>query len=306
MNVDITFPYYSGNIHLTKAVGVVDLAKFISSHRNPHAKTIALLEKVAKASSDGDMKLKRELKHGLYTFTPSIMIDAGFARSYANVMWWTGLMQLDFDGIPSVEMAVDMKRHIFENYPQVICSYLSPSGRGVKCLIKTTVPESKEQYKALHKAIETEFSAYDYFDSSTKNAMLPLFLSADTEILSRDESECPPWTEEDWTKPVYVRLNDTPNFNPTSERSKDYYFKKVVRIATEKVNLIIDNGHPQLRSACLILGSRAGAGYIEKHEAISLAVSLVESNSYFAKDIEGYLSTATWCIEEGYKRPKYY
>jgi hypothetical protein len=303
MNVDITFPYYSGNIHLSKAIGVVNLAKFISSHKNPHPNTIAILEKVAKASVDGNMKLKRELKHGLYAFTPSIMINAGFARSYANVMWWTGLMQLDFDGIPSAEMAKEMKQHLFDNNNEIVCAYLSPSGRGVKCLIKTTIPESKEQYKALHKAIETEFSAYDYFDPATKNAMLPLFLSADTEILSRDESECPPWIEEDWSVTNYVRLNDTPNFNSVNSIELT---NKTIRILNSKILNINNNGHPQVRSASLILGSRVTAGYISKADAELNIIRLINSNLYLQKGVEGYIATAMWGIKEGMKHPKYY
>jgi len=72
------------------------------------------------------------------------------------------------------------------------------------------------------------------------------------------------------------------------------------------INQIASNGHPQLRTACLILGTRVGAGYLSFSEASEEVEFLVRTNNYLQKGIKGYLTTADWALKEGYHTPKYY
>jgi hypothetical protein len=306
-NIDIKFSYYVGNIYKSEAVGIVDLEYFIYSIKNPKKHIVDILKRVEQASKDGDLKLKRSLKHKLYAFTPTVMIETGFRRNYENILYWTGLMQLDFDGLENKTEAKLMKKHIFENNKQIVCAFISPSGRGIKCLMRTIIPKGKEHYKALHKGMVNHFEQYSYLDLATKNAVLPLFLSFDEDILYRDFSECEEWHEEDWTKPEYVQLIET---NPTSmnaiKNNEDYYYNKVVRIAETNISNILDNGHPQVRSVSLILGSRVSAGYINKSDAESLIIHLISNNSYLNKNTKGYINTAMWAINQGLKSPRYF
>ena len=55
-----------------------------------------------------------------------------------------------------------------------------------------------------------EFEKYGYLDDSTKNAVLPMFLSYDANILYRSFEEAEKWSNTDYSKPEYVRLNDSP------------------------------------------------------------------------------------------------
>jgi len=309
---NVKFPYYSGNIKLTKAIGYVSLAEFINAHRYPKQNTLDIMEQVQIASAAGDLTLKRELKHKLFSFTPSVKIKLGFGRKYDNVEQWTGIMQLDFDGIETIEKAHELKEYIFTTYQCVICTYLSPSGKGVKALIRITKPTSKEHFKAIHKTVEAEFEQLGYFDTATKNGLLPLFLSIDVNIYSRDFSEAIPWDKEDWTIEKKSTHKDTPNptstFVPTARYSNEeiYNYEKTIRIFQKRIDNIVDAGHPQVRTACLLLGSRAGAGYITKSEAEQLATRWIELNDYLQKNLRGYIDTAMWAIGEGYKSPKYY
>lgn len=305
-NKDIKFPYYSGNIKFAKCMGHCSLEYFIKAHKNPNPRTRRILEEIKVADSNQDKAAKRALKHQLFSFTPSVYVRKGFKRKYENVILYTGLMQLDFDKLRDKQEAIDLKNHIFKNYKHIITAYLSPSGLGVKCIMRIKKPKSKDQYKALHKAIMLEFEQYDCFDKATTNAMLPLFLSWDPKILYRDYEDCFEWNEEDWNEPEYVELNETPNNFNTSYRSDESEYSKTVRIFTNKVDNIIDNGHTQLRSACLILGSRAGAGYINSNEAKMIAEMCINRNSYLQKDLNNYKSTALWAVDEGFKNPKYY
>lgn len=306
----IKFPYYKGHIKLTHAEGLVSLEQFIRAHKNPIQETRLLIEQIKKASELNDLKAKRILKQNLFTFTPAVKIEVGFGRKYANIVGWTGLMQLDFDKIETTAKAHDLKEYLFTTYQCVICSYMSPSGKGVKALIRTTVPRNIEHYRAIYKTIQKEFESISYFDTATKNAVLPLFLSYDEDIYYRDYDETVAWDLEDWIEEKKCNMSNQPptSFSKQNQDSSEaqYYYDKCIRIFTEKMYSISDNGHPQLRSACLILGSRAGAGYISLNEAMLLAENAVCSNSYFDKDRRGYIDTSVWAVKEGYKSPKYY
>lgn len=302
LNKQIYFPYYSGFIKFTKCQGYVSLDTFISKQKNPVKKMNKLFDEIKTAQNNNDKKTKRKLKQNLFSFTPSVIIPKGFKRKYENIASFTGLMQCDFDGIENINIANDLKNYLFNDSKYFVCVYLSPSG-GVKSLMKIDKPNSKKDYKAIHKAVTNEFGGISYFDEATKNALLPLFLSRDNNILHRDYSECNLWTKKNYSKPNYINLNEN---KPLNYNQNNYYERITVEIFCKKIKSISNNGHPQLRSACLILGSRAGAGYISLNYALSLAENQTKLNNYFSKDINNYINTTIWAINQGYKNPKYY
>lgn len=303
-NKDIKFPYYSGNIKISNCLGHVSLDYFIRAHENPTLNMRVLLDTIQVAVSK---EVKRELKQRLFSFTPSVFIPRGSKRKYDNINNWTGLMQLDFDKLDGEQDAEDLKHHIFRNYEQIVCAYMSPSRKGVKALMKIEVPKDKDHYKAIHKAVATEMEPYDCFDNATNNAMLPLFLSYDKNILYREYDSCETWRDADYEEVDYVQLNNAPtNFIPETAGRSDSDHTKTIRIFKNKIKSINSDGHTQLRSACLILGSRVAAGYLQEYEARSLADGLVMISGYLKKDINNYKSTAQWAITEGMKSPKYY
>lgn len=305
---DIMIPYYSGNIKFTKCIGHVSLERFISAHKTPNARTKKIIEEVKIATSNRDLALKRSLKHQLYSFTPSGYFKLGVKRCYKNLERFNPVMQLDFDGIESPAKARDLKEYLFTTYQCVICAYVSPSERGVKALIRIKQPTDIEHFRAMHRAVEAEFEQIGYFDVATKNAILPLFLSIDENIYSRDFSECHPWDQEKELPPRVKHAQPNLNFSPTSRYSSqaDYYLDKTVALFRKKIINIVDNGHPQLRTACLVLGSRAGAGYISLAEAEQLAKYEASVNGYLSQNIAGYNATIEWAINEGFKSPKEY
>jgi hypothetical protein len=308
-NKTLKIPFFQGNIRFIKCEGTVSLERFIKAHREPSYRTEAIIEEIKVASKNNDHKLKRELKQKLVTFTPSVFFEVGVERRYSNVTKWTGLMQLDFDKMAN-EDASELKHLLFKTYPQIVCCWISPSGNGVKALMRIKVPKDSVEYKAIHAAVEKEMEQYSYFDVATKNAVLPLFLGMDYDILYRDFSECDEWTESILYTKVHENLSDVkvskynPNFQKTL--SDKYYEKITVDIFEKKINAISDCGHPQLRSACLIIGSRAGAGYIDINDAMTIATNAIHSNEYLNKNIKGYVETACWAINQGYSKPKYY
>jgi hypothetical protein len=302
-------PFYSGNIKFSKCIGHVKYKTFIESQRSPKKEIIDLMNLINKASLAGDVELKRKLKGQLFAFTPCVIIAKGLKRRYANMVGFTQYKQLDFDKLPDGETAIRLKSYLFENYPEILCAYLSPSGLGVKCLLKTTRPRDIEQFRALNKAIETHFLTLGpFFDSAVRNAILPLFLSYDPNILFREFEDTSTWVEEDWSVIEYVALNTVPlNYaDKYSDKQKQYYLDKTVRLFRQKIRDISTDGHPQLRRACLILGSRCGAGYIDPSESQSLAEQEIAMNSYLQKDLKNYIKTSKWCINQGIGNPKDY
>ncbi len=300
MNNKILFPYYSGNIKLTKSMGFVSLEKFISAHKTP-TKANDLIFKQLRICEDP--KEKRLLKHKLSAFTPSVVIHKGYKRKYSNISEYTGIMQVDLDGIDDYKMALEIKEWAF-NQPECITSYLSPSNN-VKALIRIAKPTDQEHYIRLHNAVTEKYEETGFFDTATKNAVLPLFLSKDYNIKFREYEEATVWKEEKIIEIKHEQLNDLPppNFN-SLDQSNNY--NKTIRIVTNKISLISSNGHPQVRSASLILGSRVGANYLSKSDALICISNLIKQNSYLSKGVKGYLETAEWGINQGINKPKYY
>ena len=316
---DIKITYYNGDIHDPIARGYINLRSFIRAHEYPNKRTVHLIEKINNASKIGDKTLKSNLKKFLYYFTPSVRIPTGKRRRYKNISRFTGLVQLDFDGLESEDVE-DLKEYLFNNYKQFYCVYKSPSGMGVKGIMRIPVismsdgyEKAVNEYKEYFAGIENQFDWIFGFDSAPKNPALPLYLSADKNIMWRKDATV--WTEKGILPNVssYKNLSqDKPNYEPTDGdssvyKSAAYYEKITLDIFEKRIGEIIDgDGHPRLRSACLVLGSRVGAGYVQYQIADSFAEQCIRANKYLSKGVENYLKTMRWGITEGGKRPKYY
>lgn len=303
---EIKFQYYDGFIGRPIPLGFIDMQTFILKHKNPSKKMIEVFKQINKASKDNNKSLKKKLKQeNLYYFTPAAIFEG--RRRYSDMVSFTGLAQLDFD---NVERAVALKEYLFENYQEIVCCYLSPSGQGVKAIIKIPTSKDINEFREYYSGLINEFEGIDGFDMAPKNAALPLFLSIDEDLLYREGFG-------EWTKKGkvmkeadYVNLNviapDT-DFSDDGYGSQGYYEKITIDIFKTKLHNVIDSdGHPRLRNACLVLGSRVGAGYVDYSTALAIAEYEVKMHSYFQKDLLNYLSTVKWGINQGMNSPKYY
>jgi hypothetical protein len=303
------FQWYNGNIKDTTPRGTINLEQFISSHQNPTKEILEAFDQIEQASIDGNKELKAQLKTTkLFYFTPSALFEGG--RKYTNITSFTGLAQIDIDGLEP-EDAIDLKNYLFDNYQEVFCAYLSPSRTGVKALMRIPLVKDVKEFKEYYQGIENELNWISGFDSAPKNLALPLFISWDSDILYREEATV-------WTKKGELQAENLPNLNskpPTMPiiegdetvfKSQAYFKKTSMDIFAKKIQEITDNGHPQLLSACLVLGSRVGAGYLSQSEAEQYAEHCIRNNSYLSKGTNGYVSTMRWCIKKSINNPKYY
>lgn len=120
---------------------------------------------------NGDKEIKKKL--------PCILFSGSFSERNANgLIEHSGLMVLDFDNIPSLEY--DKVNDNLKSNPYCFCTFRSPSGDGLKVVIKIDKCD-----KARHSKIFEQFSldySYDYLDKSGSDLSRVCFESFDPEI----------------------------------------------------------------------------------------------------------------------------
>ena len=306
--METVITYYNGDIKDSVARGEVSLDNFVQAHISPKQQISNLLDAI---QNESDKKKRGALKSKLFYFTPSVVIPIGKRRRYENIERFTGLMQVDIDNLESVEVARELREYLFRTYEQFYCVYLSPSKKGVKGLLKIPICESVKEYKEYFQGVEDELDWIYGFDSAPKNAVLPLYISRDSNLFYRERPST--WATKGEVANIETYENLTPTPIPTREggtftyKSQAYYERITIDIFVSKINQIFSSdGHPRLRSACLVLGSRTGAGYLSYTEALTLAENSIRANGYLRKGVENYIKTSKWAITEGFKKPKYY
>lgn len=282
------FQYFSNRVNQPRPLGYISLDRFIEATKKPKTD---IFKQIAQAEIDKDFELKAKLKQeNLYYFTPCVHLKNG--RKYADIVSFTGLMVLDFDHIDNSE---DLKYHLFNEYDFIVACWLSPSKKGIKALIQIPICKDTNEFKEYFEGITEVMEIYDGFDTTTKNCVLPLFQSVDSNILYRKESatfSVKKSIESQYhyqTKP-FVKVNVS-----------NHHLKSVYNITESAINKIMGEGHPQLRGASLALGGYVASGYISFDEAEQLMHNLIDSNSYLCQKPNAYKKTATWAINQGQK-----
>lgn len=292
MTDPIYFPYYAADIKKSKPLGIVTLGQFYRSISAPKRSIIDIYQRISQAEIDGDMGLKATLKTQLYSFTPAVTIKG--RRRYADITSFTGLLPLDFDHLPSRSYAQQFKYFLFETYPFLHAVWLSASGAGVRALASIPPSQDIDDFKSYFNAIDRlEMGQYVGFDRATQNPVLPLFLSYDSAILTRDS----PTTWTDRYTPITAP--------PLIQYKYDDNAPRVEKIISRLIHRIIDNGHPQLRAAAFSLGGYVGAGHISQSDANVMIEQLIHSNAYLSQKPAVYVRTAKEMIGKGMESPLY-
>lgn len=283
------FNYYNAYIKATKPVGVVTLQQFFEAIRNPKEEIKEVFNKIRDAEHRGDMKEKQALKEKLYFFTPAVIVKD--RRGYSNIEKFNGLLPIDFDHLEE-NYARQFKEYLFNEYEFIIAAWTSPSRHGVRALVNIPVVTSTDHYKRIFDGLAHYcLGQYKGWDNAPKNAVLPLFLSWDNNILIRDNYSV--WERE------YVAPKPVPIQSYKYEPQEDYVIHKM-RVAIDK---IVDNGHPQLRSAAFSLGGYVGSGKISYDAALTAIERLIDGNAYLSQKAPIYKRTAREMILSGMNKP---
>ena len=288
----IYFPYYAADIKKSKPLGIVTLPQFYRAISSPKRSIQDIYERISRAEMEGDMGLKAVLKTKLFSFTPAVTIKG--RRRYADITSFTGLLPLDFDHLPSRNYAQQFKYFLFETYPFLHAVWLSASGLGVRALASIPISQDIDHFKSYFNALERlEMGQYVGFDRATQNPVLPLFLSHDAALLTRDTPSL--WADQ------YTPITAP----PLIQYKYDDNAPKVEKIISRLIHRIVDNGHPQLRAAAFSLGGYVGAGHISQSDANVMITRLIHSNSYLSQKPAVYVRTAKEMIAKGMESPLY-
>jgi len=291
----VSFQFFPAKIWEAKPLGELTLRAFLDVHRQPKESTVKVIEEIKIAAKNNDLKLKDSLKqNNLYSFVPSVKLD-GLGRAYSNVVDFNPILLCEFD---KIDHAIELKERLFNNLKSVVASWISPSGRGLKLIIRIPKPISIENYKEYYNGVAYFMSQYEGFDGVNTNICLPLFLSYDRDILVRENAE-------EWTQ----RGGKINSFKPfegefeVPEDIEDETKDKIVEKITYLVNQIDDNAHPRIRNIATIFGGFCAQYGFDIQEADDLICDLVADNSYMQKNVRGYCKTAKEFLRKGFLSP---
>lgn len=280
---------------------LITLHRFLDYIEDPPSRIREIFFQIAQAELADDKEEKARLKQKhLYYFNPCVIVDP--VRRYEYIKSFTGLLVLDFDHIDNAE---EFKYFLFDEYKCIIAAWLSPSKRGVKCLVKipivgvkTPIDESIREFKEYYYGIAEEMDVYSGFDGSGQNAVLPLFQSYDPDLLDRNNPET--WTIKGIKRNDYTTA---PTLPPPNIDITDKDKETIVKIINTGFDNITDYGHPPLRGLCVVIGGYVAAGYIDEYDALQIINYQIESHSYLKKGIAGYKKTALSAIKKGQGKP---
>jgi len=288
---NIIFNYYEADIKKSIPLGTVNLEYVLNAIKKPKKDIKHIFEQIQQAEQNKDMGLKAQLKTKLYSFTPCVFVEG--SRKYSNIKNFTGLMVLDFDHLPNVGYAMDFKEYLFHTYKYIISAWLSASKHGVRAIVKIPICSTVDEFKHYFNGIEKHLNGYNGFDKAPKNCILPMFISYDNDLLIRYD---------------YSTFNE--KIIPIERPKVIQYIVNeknsvVERIIFKKINVIIDNGHPQLRAAAYLLGGYVGAGHINVNDATQMIIKMIYHNNYLSQKAHVYIQTAKQMIDKGINEPVY-
>ncbi len=128
----------------------------------------------------GNKEIKKRL--------PSILFAGEFTeRNSRSLKQHSGLMILDFDKYPSNEVMMEHLEKLKENN-HFVTLFISPSGNGIKAVLRVPNSLTKETHPQYFKAFQKEYD-YKYFDISNSNVDRVCFESYDPDIYINYEAE---------------------------------------------------------------------------------------------------------------------
>jgi len=218
---------------------------------------------------------------------PSILFSGEFgSREDKSQISHSGLVILDFD---KVEDSV-AKKESLKQYPFVYTAFISPSGNGVKAVVK--IPPIIADHRAHYNALQLVFPE---LDGTSINPARICFMSADSEIwVNKDAIE---FTDKVEAKQEAVTSGSTEMIATGTNYAK-------INIAVNKIRQsITGQKYSELLKAAYLMGGYIASGQVEEHEAVRILEAEISK-----KDIAN-LQTAQKgikdAIEAGKLKPLY-
>lgn len=208
-------------------------------------------------------------------------------RNYDNIIRFTGLMAVDID---HVENASETSDWLFDNYPEIVTSFISPGRKGVRGLMRIPVVSTIDDFKELFWGLFSELKS----DTSMQRPTQPFFYSHDADIKWRYYNDCPEWTTKGRRPlPKYIPQNVT-KFNESTDSDRN----RIRGIFRNRIQRIRKNDprHPQIIEMSVYMSGFVKSGYLSAIEANGLLWELINSNHWIR---EGSITQYKKDIEQG-------
>lgn len=168
-------------------------------------------ELVKAIRKEGDKSHRNELKKEL----PSICWSGEFnKRSDVSLVSHSGIICLDFDGYTKQKELLDDKKKFSKN-KYVYAVFISPSGRGLKVLVK--IPKDPDNHVGYFLALEKHFDS-KYFDRTSKNLSRVCYESYDPLLYHNPESKL--WTTAEDMEYKEINANNGVKTIPITDEGK--------------------------------------------------------------------------------------
>ena len=141
-------------------------------------KSADLLAKI-RAEKDDTKRNLLKLKLPSYCFSGTFS-----ARNDSSIIQHSGFICLDFDKFLNDDLNIWKEKLINDKF--TYCLFISPSGTGLKCLVK--IPPIKENHRNYFRALENYYNT-SYFDKSCINISRLCFESSDPNLYLNEDSE---------------------------------------------------------------------------------------------------------------------
>lgn len=194
---------YFKTINDTDSPFHIDIYKAIDRIRSGASK-----ELIGKVRLDEDKDSRNNLKKRL----PAICFSGTFSKRLdSSIIEHSGIMCLDFDGFRDEQHLYSKRMELIED-PYTYCLFTSPSGDGLKVLVR--VPKDPKNHKKYFKALENYY-ACEEFDRSCKNISRVCYESYDPEIFVNELSDV--WEEMEKEPDIPVKSKATIKISDSNE-----------------------------------------------------------------------------------------
>lgn len=201
-------------------------------------------------------------------------------RENESVTEHSGFFVLDFDKVDPEKKKLQLK-----NDPYIFSAWVSPSGNGVKALVRC--PKSIEKHSLYY---DSFIKRYPELDTTSRNICRLCFESYDPDIYINRESKV-------WDKTFTKEIKKT-----NDEYRRDNRNNQIVSVAVGMVRSSIDGEkHDILLKASKLLGGYVAIGRIDEGYAEQVLTEEIQAKGI--KDINGAIKTIKDGIDYGKRQP---
>lgn len=233
---------------------------------------------VDKIRLESDHKKRGELKAGL----PCILFSGKFLnRDDDSCVEHSGFAILDFDKLIDLKT----KREELISEPFVYSVFVSPSGNGLKALVR--IPASIQKHEGYYMALIKKFPEVD---TTSKNIGRVCYASCDSDIyINKKAIEFTDYVEQ-----VVKQIKAPQNYNRTD-------YQKAAIAAKIIQDSVKGEFHSCLVKASYLMGGFVAGGYLLESEAIAILESEISKKPI--EDFKHAKKTIAKCLEEGKSEP---